>query len=270
MLIAFEADETVQFMHQTAREFLIRTIPDASKFQFEITDKADRTITTTLVRYLTLCFTSPRMQDGFSKISIWSPDDFRSYAEYLNEWPLIEYTFRYITDHHDLGGPNEQVSQLVTALIRQLSDNQAAYFFGSFINFRFGHNYGNAFPVNRYQETSENIIYSTLNAAADPKLPKLPYVVEALLLTCTQDAPHAQRKTPLIISVQKGLASATQLLLDILDDKDTKDDSGRTALHYAVENGDKAIVQLLVKQGADTRIKDNSEETALHIAVNKL
>ncbi|KAF8241264.1 hypothetical protein K440DRAFT_573903, partial [Wilcoxina mikolae CBS 423.85] len=99
--LEIKADETVQFMHQTAREFLIRTIPDASKFQFEITDKADRTITTTLVRYLTLCFTSPRMQDGFSKITSWSPEDFRAYAEYLNEWPLIEYAFRYIKDHHD-------------------------------------------------------------------------------------------------------------------------------------------------------------------------
>jgi hypothetical protein len=254
-------------MHQTAREFLIRTIPDASKFQFDITDKADRTITTTLVRYLTLCFTSPRMQDGFSKITSWSPDDFRSYAEYLNEWPLIEYTFRYIIDHHDLGGSKEDVSLLVTALIRQLADNQAAYFFASFINFRFGHNYGNAFPVNGYQETSENIIYSTLNAAADPKLP---HVVEALLFTFIQNAPHAQRKTPLIISVQKGLTGATQLLLDRDDDKDTKDDSGRTALHYAAENGDEAIVQLLVEQGANKRIRDNSKETALHIVVTKL
>jgi hypothetical protein len=214
-----------------------------------------------------LSFSSPRMQDDFSKITSWSPEDFRAYAEYLNEWPLIEYTFRYIKDHHDLGGSNEDVSQLVTALIRQLANNQASYFFGSFINFRFGHNYGNAFPVNGYQETSENMKYSTFNAATDLKLP---HVVEACLLTCTQDAPHAQRKTPLIISVQKGLAGATQLLLDLDDNKDTKDDFGRTALHYAAENGDEAIVQLLVKQGAHKRIRDNSEETALHIAVKKL
>ncbi|KAF8545001.1 ankyrin repeat-containing domain protein [Trichophaea hybrida] len=148
-----------------------------------------------------------------------------------------------------------------------LANNQASYFFGSFLNFRFGNNYGIAFPRNEYQEASENMKYSTLNAAADLKLP---HVVKALLLTCTQDAPHAQRKTPLIISVQKGLAGATQLLLDLNDDKDTPDDSGRTALHYAAENGDESIVQLLVEQGADKRIRDNSEETALHIALKKL
>jgi hypothetical protein len=210
------------------------------------------------------------MGDIYSKNTSWTPENFRAYAEYLNGWPLIEYTFRYIKDHLDLVGPNEEVSQLVTKLIGQLADNHASYFFGSFLNFRLGNNYGTAFPLNEYQKTSENIKFITLNAAADLKLPKLPYVVEALLLTCTQDAPHAQRKTPLIISVQKGLASATQLLLHRYDDKDTKDNSGRTALHYAAQNGDKAIVQLLVEQGVDKRIKDNSMETALHIAVKKL
>ncbi|KAF8527275.1 hypothetical protein BDD12DRAFT_73587 [Trichophaea hybrida] len=256
----------VQFMHQTAREFLIRTIPNASNIQFETSDITHRATTMT-IRYLMLCFTTPRMRDVFSKIESWSPGDFQAYAEYLNEWPLLEYTLRYIKDHHDLCDQNEDVSQLVTTLVRQLGQHQASYFFGSFINFRFGHNYGNAFPVNRYQEASENMKYSTLNAAADPKLP---HVMEALLLTCTQDAPHVRRKTPLIISVQKGLAGATQLLLNRDDDKDTKDDFGRTALHYAVENGDETIVQLLVQQGADKRIRNNSEETALQIAVKKL
>ncbi|KAF8539339.1 hypothetical protein BDD12DRAFT_737511, partial [Trichophaea hybrida] len=94
-------DGTVQFMHQTAREFLIRTIPDASELRFETTNEAHRIIITTCVRYLLFSFGSPRMKDGFSKITSWSLKDFRAYAEYLNEWPLIEYTFRYIKDHHD-------------------------------------------------------------------------------------------------------------------------------------------------------------------------
>ncbi|KAF8540120.1 hypothetical protein BDD12DRAFT_792199 [Trichophaea hybrida] len=264
--LEIKADGTVQLMHQTAREYLIRTIPNASSIKLEI-DMAYRAITTTLIRYLMLCFTSPSMRDTFSKTESWGLRDFQTYAEYLNDWPLIEYTLRYIKDHLDLSDRNEDVSGLPTTLIMQLANNQATYFLGNFLNFRFGYIYGQAIPVNEYQEASENIKYNTLNAAAEPKLP---HVAEALLLTCTQNAPHAQRKTPLIISVQKGLAGATQLLLDLKVDKDTKDDSGRTALHYAVEHGDQAIVQLLVEQGADKRIRDNSEETALHIAVKKL
>ncbi|KAF8544981.1 hypothetical protein BDD12DRAFT_722697, partial [Trichophaea hybrida] len=97
-----ETDETVQLMHQTAREFLILTIPAASKLKFHISDaEAHRVITTTLIRYLSLYYTSPSMADIFSKITSWSPENFRAYAEYLNGWPLIEYTFRYIKNHHD-------------------------------------------------------------------------------------------------------------------------------------------------------------------------
>jgi len=254
-------------MHQTAREFLIRNIPNASNIKFEINDTVHSAITTTWVRYLKLCFTTPYMQDTFSKIESWSLRDFRAYAEYLNEWPLIEYTLRYIKDHLDLCGRNKQVSQLVSTLVRHLAQNQASYFLGSFIDVRVRQNNGQAIPVNEHHESSENIKYSTLNAAAEPKLP---HVVKALLLTCKQDNHHAEGKTPLIISAQKGLAGATRLLLDLDLDKDAKDNSGRTALHYAAENGGEAIVQLLVEQGANETIKDNYGETALHIAVKKL
>jgi ankyrin repeat protein len=109
--------------------------------------------------------------------------------------------------------------------------------------------------------------YSILDAAAEPKLP---YVLEALLLTCTQDAPLAERKTHLIISAQKGLAGATRIFLNLNVDKDAKDNSGWTALHHAVENGSEAVVRLLLEQRADKRIRDNCKETALHIAVKKL
>jgi ankyrin repeat protein len=152
-------------------------------------------------------------------------------------------------------------------MVRDLVQNQASNFLGSFINVRVRQNNGQAIPVNEHHESSENIKYSTLNAAAKPKLP---HVVKALLLTCKQDNHHAEGKTPLIISAQKGLAEATRLLLDLDLDKDAKDNCGRTALHYAAENGGEAIVQLLVEQGANKFIKDNYGETALHIAVKKL
>ncbi|KAF8545002.1 hypothetical protein BDD12DRAFT_331912 [Trichophaea hybrida] len=72
-------------MHQTAREYLIRTIPNASSLMFDLSDDAHRALATMWVRYLILCFTCPRMQNGFSKISSWSSEDFRAYAEYLNK-----------------------------------------------------------------------------------------------------------------------------------------------------------------------------------------
>jgi len=264
--MASVVDETVQFMHQTAREFIIQTIPDASQLQFEITDMAHKTVAATWVRYLILCFTSPCMQEGFSKITSWAESDFRAYAEYLNEWPLIEYTLRFMKEHLHLCGSNEEVTQLVTTLIRLLTDNQASYFLGRSLGCHLGLSNEKDIPVNEQQEASENIIYSTLNAAAEPKLP---HVVEALLLTCAQNCPDVEQKTPLIRSAQKGLIGATQLFLNKNIEKDAKDNLGRTALHYAAENGSEAIVQLLMEQRANDQIKDNQKKTALHIAVEK-
>ncbi|KAF8538258.1 hypothetical protein BDD12DRAFT_806269 [Trichophaea hybrida] len=263
--LEIKVDETVQFMHQTARQFLIRTIPNASNLKFEI-NQSHRVMTITWIRYLMLCFTTPIMRDEFSKIQSWSPRDFRAYAEYLNEWPLVEYTLCYIKDHHDICGWNEEVSQHVTILLRKLAENQASYFIKSFIDFRFGYNNGQAIPVNKHQEISEDIKYNTLNAAAEPKLP---HVVNTLLLTCTQDDNHAEQKTPLIISAQKGLVRAIQLFLELNVNKDAKDNSGRTALHYAAESGHEAIVRLLVEQRANKRIRDSRGKTALHLAVEK-
>ncbi|KAF8542328.1 hypothetical protein BDD12DRAFT_729388, partial [Trichophaea hybrida] len=100
--LEIKADGTVQLMHQTAREFLVRTIPLASKLKFEISDEEfNRAITTPLIRYLMLCFTSLIMRDSFSKAEGWSPRDFLGYAKYLNEWTLIDYALRYITEHRD-------------------------------------------------------------------------------------------------------------------------------------------------------------------------
>jgi len=78
-------------------------------------------------------FTSPQMH-GFSKITSRGLNKFRTDAKYRNKWPLIEYTLHYITDHIGLCSPNQEVSELVTPLVRQLVNNQVSYFLGSFID----------------------------------------------------------------------------------------------------------------------------------------
>ncbi|KAF8243678.1 hypothetical protein K440DRAFT_560993, partial [Wilcoxina mikolae CBS 423.85] len=100
--LEIKADGTVQIMHQTAREFLIRSIPRASNLKFKISDEeGHESVTLMCVRYLMLCFTSPTIRDRFLKITSWGPGDYRAYVEYLNEWSLLEYTLHYIKDHHD-------------------------------------------------------------------------------------------------------------------------------------------------------------------------
>ncbi|KAF8533010.1 hypothetical protein BDD12DRAFT_900719 [Trichophaea hybrida] len=171
------ADGTVQYMHQTARAFLIRAIPNALNLKFELSDEmANRTITTSLIRYLMLCFAHSTMQHRFSQTESWGRRDSEVYAEYLNE--TLQHT-----------GHTVELSS-------------TTYFVASFMDLHLGHNDGQTNPVSEHQETSENIKYNTLNAAAKLKLPH----VKNALLTCIQDDHHVEQKTPLIISAEKGLA----------------------------------------------------------------
>jgi hypothetical protein len=252
-------------MHQTVREFLIWTIPRASNLRFDLgEERANELITTTLVRYLTICFMSPTMRDRFSKIESWSPNHYRAYAEYLNEWPLIDYALHYIKENRNRCGQKGRDLELVTALVQRLMDDQASYFLGSFMDFRVGQN---NVPDHKYQTASEDFKYNTFNATAE--LPELPHA-RALLLTCIQDDSHADRKTPLIISAQKRLVAAVRVLLGQNVDKDAKDINGRTALHYAAENCDEAIVRLTVEQGAKRDISDNAGKVPLEVATDNL
>jgi hypothetical protein len=197
---------------------------------------------------------------GFpSKVEEWTRNAYRTYAEYLNEWPLIEYALRHIKELRSRDRLQGRYLQIVTTLIRRLTDDPTSSFLGSFMDFRYGEN--------NFSDLSEEIKYSTLNAAGE--LPELPHA-KGLLLTCIDDWVQVEGKTPLMISAQKRLPEATRLLLDRNSNKDAQDNNGRTALHYAAENGDEAIVQLLVEIGANKTMVDNSGYTACKMATDNL
>jgi len=267
-LIVCAADETVQFMHQTVREFISLAVPRATNLRFEIHDeRANRTITTTLSRYLILFFSSPAMRARFSQIEDWNPDEYRAYAEYPNEWPLVDYALLSIKGYRDRSGQDAKAPDAITATVQELTKNQATYFLGSFVALHTGGNDSRAAQVNKYQATSQDIEYRTLNAAAEPLLPH----AARALLTCTQNNGYTEGKTPLIISAQKGLPAATQLFLDHLDqnvDVNATDNKGRTALHYAAQNSDEIIASLLIKRGANKHLQDGNGVLAVELAVD--
>jgi len=255
-------------MHQTVREFISLAVPRAKNLQFEIHEElANRTITTTLSRYLILFSSSPTMRNHFSQIEDWSPDEYRAYAEYLNEWPLVDYALLSIKGYRDRSGQDESVPDVITATVQKLTGNQATYFLGSFVALHTGGNDSQATQVNKYQATSQDIEYRTLNAAAEPLLPN----AARALLKCTQKDGYTEGKTPLIISAQKRLPAATVLFLDHLDqnvDVNATDNIGRTALHYAAQNSDEIIVGILIKRGANKSIQDRNGVLALELAVD--
>jgi len=265
-LIVCAVGGTVQFMHQTVREFIIRTVPRAVNLKFEISDEAANRITTTLARYLMLFFMSPTliMRNRFAQIESWSPEDYRAYAEYLDEWPLIDYALHSIKEYRERCNQDGSAAGLVTATLQKLTENQATYFLGSFVDLHTGGIGRQAIQANKYQATSQDIKYRTLNAAANPPLLN---AVKALL-TCMQEDSHTKGDTPLIISAKKGLPGATQVFLDQNFDVNTTDGVGRAALHCAAAVGHGTVARLLVDRGADVKAVDKGRWTPLHIAAN--
>ncbi|KAI9892747.1 MAG: hypothetical protein M1814_001167 [Vezdaea aestivalis] len=74
-------------------------------------------------------------------------------------------------------------------------------------------------------------------------------------------------KTALYWAARNGHETVVRLLLEEGADFKAKDDEGGIALHWAVVgDDDETITKLLLERGADTEAKDNNRETALHWA----
>ena len=288
-LTAFAVDNTVQIMHKTAREFLIMAIPAANAMKIELSDEqAQASVVETWLRYLTICFSGPTIQDHFSKAKTWRQAEARTYIKALNEWHLLEYTLRYIKDHHDRCEQNERISHLTTNLVKLLTKTPASYFLGRWVAIRLGRTNSalrqiilillgvirkRAVPQRRsmlalacpkYSANAENIHYITFDTAAEQKLSP---IRETLLLTCMEDVNHPDNRNSLMIAAQNGLEDGTRLLLDQNVDTNAKDKSGSTALHHATKSGNEAIVKLLLSRGSDRNVKDKSGWTPLQYAM---
>ena len=278
-LVTSVADNTVQLMHQTTREFLLQIRQEKPKFALS-DEEAHIAIATASVRYLTLCFTNaePTMRDALPEVKNWCPEDFLQYVRYLDEWLWINYALPHFKTHYTLCGQNKSVSQLVHAIIKRLTENQRTEFLGNWMARHVGQtkftgdfvrSMTSLIPLRHIDSrvSPDDFKYKVLDAAAALKLLR---VVESLLPSCKQVDARARRETPLILCARTGLEDASQVLVDSNEDLNAKNIVGRTALHYAAKNGHEAIVKLLLKQGANKMVKDYFRLIAMQLAVKKL
>jgi hypothetical protein len=229
------------------------------------------------------------MRNRFWNIETWTSEDFEAYARYLGQWPLINYALESLKEHLDSCSQDGNLSRLVSGLVKQLTNNQSSYLFGSWLASNLGgpssvppqRGIAKYFPRNvlrdaaramhpeqiTFRATAEKFKYETLNAAATIGLLR---VAKALLITCTRINGDAPQKTPLMKSAAKGHEATVRLLLDLGMDRGAKDKSGQTALHHAVQNGYEATTRLLIQQGVPKQTEDNQGRTAMHLAILKL
>ncbi|KAM3549052.1 hypothetical protein MY1884_008914, partial [Beauveria asiatica] len=83
------------------------------------------------------------------------------------------------------------------------------------------------------------------------------------------EAKDEYSQTALGLAANQGHEAVVRLLLEKGADCEAKDEYGRTALGLAANQGHEAIVRLLLKKGADCKAKDEFSQTALGLAANQ-
>ncbi|QGA21573.1 hypothetical protein EYB26_009284 [Talaromyces marneffei] len=82
-----------------------------------------------------------------------------------------------------------------------------------------------------------------------------------------KDLKEYKNRTPLSWAAQEGRLDIVTLLLETGLVIDESDGGGRTGLSRAAENGHEAVAKLLIEKGANINISDGSRSTALHHAL---
>ncbi|KAH7111345.1 hypothetical protein B0J11DRAFT_447573, partial [Dendryphion nanum] len=95
-----DENRTVQFMHQTVREYFLRPDRSVVKSQFSIDEEeAHIRISITCIRYMLLYTANTAVVGDFRDIRSWTPEGFENYAKYLDERPLLNYALSYLEQH---------------------------------------------------------------------------------------------------------------------------------------------------------------------------
>ncbi|XP_038649451.1 2-5A-dependent ribonuclease-like [Scyliorhinus canicula] len=106
-----------------------------------------------------------------------------------------------------------------------------------------------------------------LNIALTRNTLQIPVLEQLMQRTHNLNVRDNDGKTPLILAVEKKIATAVKLLLeDQRVEIDAQDNSGRTALLAAVENKDTSLTEALCEKGADASCGDRKGNTPLMIA----
>jgi len=253
-------DPIVQVMHQTVREFFLRSNGFVTNSTYRMgEDDAHRMIITTCIKYLTFCAKyTPTGSAELPQVETWNSEYIQSYTQYLKERPLINYALGYLKDHISKYSETTDISSLISGLVKDLTaPTTGCYLFENWITVHLGH----TIPGGRKCSIAENFRNETLWCACEAGYSN---VAGALLIAGAHVETSQRGVTPLIISASKGHEAAVRLLLDHDANIEASDSTQCTALHWASTNGHKSTVQLLLDRGANVEVQDSKRCTALH------
>ena len=234
----------IYFLHQTAREFLLATLPSPIvsaelQWQHSITiDHAHAVLAELCIYYL----------NSFNLDASLPAQATLEASDYIDVYPFLKYSAIFWGTHFrkactsDIG-----VAMTPLALTIYNSDSKAYW-----VWFRIYCEKYRSIP----KSCPSLILASHFGHSS---------VIELLLEKATdlkvEDGMYGQ--TPLSWAVQYGREAVVKLLLEKGADIEEKDNSGQTPLSIAAGESHEAVVKLLLEKGADIEAKDNSGHTPL-------
>ena len=241
------SDGKVNFLHQTAREFLLPAHLSSPSFSSRWLGSIRLEQAHSIFAEICVIYLNFRNIESQER-----PHDFSGQA---GCYEFFDYTASTWVVHFRQASADKM--RELTSLASRLCDTNSA-------------NYANWFEV--YRKTHAPLRRSNVSHLTDLMISsylELDNVVEWLLPGKNVSSQNERGETALMWASRDGSKSIVQLLLKQGADVVVNDMYRRTALHWAADQGKEEATHLLLKAGADVMAKDIEGRIPLHLAVNE-
>lgn len=251
---------SVQVMHQTVREFFLRSdgLVAASDFRMSERD-AHIYISITCIRYILLCAST--IADRLPNVKSWTSQNFKECAQYLEEMAFATYALDYLDVHIDGCQEDAYVMDITSKFIDELIIGPAAYLLKFWVTLRLKRAWFKNKLSGARMDFPERILYAAVKEG-------YPIAAEvSLIIGADVNLTDEKATTPLHYAAENGHEAVARLLLNNGANPLSKDNFGWTPISLAATRGHEAVVRMLFERGADSESKEHKYgQTPLSLA----
>lgn len=242
------ARNSVQVMHQTVREFFLRSDGLVATSNFKMSERdAHICISITCIRYIILCAST--IGERLPNIESWTAQNFKQCAQYLEEMAFATYALDYLNFHIDGCQEDAYVTDITSKFIDELINGPNVYLLGYWATLRLKQ----ASFMNKSSDAGTDTLNRILYAAVKEGYPIAAEV--SLIVGADVIATDEKERTPLHYAAENGYGAVARLLLDNGANFLGKDNLGWTPISLAATRGHETVVRLLLERGADLESK---------------
>ena len=255
-----QANDTVQLLHRTVREFFLD--PDKAAHPFNMEEsQGSCDIALVCIRYLKMSMETPVVKP----VPEWSDNNYDDFVKHMSCWPLLPYVIRFLPRHLELTETHlSRAENFVAGFVDHIerdAGHPALRLLETWLK-----NLG--FPDRHYPDNQEAVMFRARCldiAASSGNLNVTMIVLDAESLENHTEESSFGRT--LYMTSLRGHANIVQLLLDKGADINAKGGDHGSALQAASSSGELDVVQLLLANGADVNGPGGEDVNALQAAV---